>query len=145
MGSVYRGTCDVIRHSKANLIVRVNVADVLLKLSIQYILCFWWPDAFRMRHNKLYIRARSAATFGGNDLIILGNCQLRFLHVFTNLSWQFAVTTVLFCHYDSRYGKYIITLIRGRRELLPTERGPDKGCASALIKEKQLGRQQNSS
>jgi hypothetical protein len=29
--------------------------------------------------------------------------------------------------------------------LLPTERGPDKGCASALIKEKQLGRQQNSS
>jgi hypothetical protein len=36
-------------------------------------------------------------------------------------------------------------LIRGRRELLPRERGPDKGCASALIKEKQLGRQHNSS
>jgi hypothetical protein len=36
-------------------------------------------------------------------------------------------------------------LIRGRRELLPRERGPDKGCASAPIKEKQLDRQQNSS
>jgi len=36
-------------------------------------------------------------------------------------------------------------VIRGRRELLPRERGPDKGCTSALIKENQLGRQQNSS
>jgi hypothetical protein len=36
-------------------------------------------------------------------------------------------------------------LIRGRRELLPRERGPDEGCASALDKEKQLGRQQNRS
>ena len=36
-------------------------------------------------------------------------------------------------------------LIRGRRELLPTERGRETGCASALIKEKQLGRQHHSS